>query len=510
MFQVANLQQRFPALRSGMLLPVLLLALAGVLGLVVIGQAALATTIILTVMLTLAIFAWPELGTLVVVFVLFTNAAVIAVKFHDVPSLIGGALPALLVFPLATFLIFRREKIIINPVLLPIFLFLAVQVVGALFSDFKGTALANVQTFALEGLGLFFLLTNVVRTSATLRRATWTLLLAGALIGGLSLYQQATRTYSNNYWGFAQSSEAVFNAGAKDAITGAVDQWRLAGQIGEKNRYAQVMLMLVPLGMFRLWGERKLGLRILAGVCTGLSAAGAALAFSRGAAVGFILMLAIMVFMRYIKIYQVFIITIGLALLMFALPQYSQRLTSLESFGSLFSDGSEAVGSSDGATLSRLTEMGAAGLVFLDHPVIGVGPGTFPNYYQQYSELVGLRTLNEDRQAHNLYLSIAAETGIAGLVCFLMVLYVTLVSLARVRKRWLTDDPEIANMATAYMLSIVTYLTTGLFLHFAFIRYFWMFIALAGAVLYIAEQRAHHAALEPAHEAAPGGALARS
>ena len=66
----------------------------------------------------------------------------------------------------------------------------------------------------------------------------------------------------------------------------------------------------------------------------------------------------------------------------------------------------------------------------------------------------------------------------------------TLRGLARTRKRWLRDDPEIANMATAYMLSIVTYLTTGIFLHFAFIRYFWLIMALAAAVIYIADRRA--------------------
>ncbi len=490
MFRADNVYQRHPALRHTMLVPILALAGVAMLGLVAIGQAVLATTLVLTVLLTLAILAWPELGTLVVVFVLFTNAAVIAVKFHNVPDLIGASLPALLVFPPAAYLMFRRERLVINPILLPIFLFLGVQVVGAMFSDYKGTALSNVQTFLLEGLGLFFLITNVVRTPATLRRVTWTLLLAGAFIGGLSMYQQATRTYTNNYWGFAQPSEAVFNSNS-DSLSGGVDQWRLAGQIGEKNRYAQVMLMLVPLGMFRVFGERKLVLRILAGGCTGLIAMGAALAFSRGAAVGFVLMLIIMVFMRYIKIYQVLIIALGLYLLLLALPQYSQRLTSLEGFSALFSDaGSDAVASSDGATRSRLTEMGAAALVFLDHPVIGVGPGTFPNYYQQYSEVIGLRTLNEDRQAHNLYLSIAAETGVAGLACFLTTLYLILRNLARVRKRWMTDDPEIANMATAYMLSIVTYLTTGLFLHFAFIRYFWLIIALGSVVLYVAEQRA--------------------
>jgi putative inorganic carbon (HCO3(-)) transporter len=215
------------------------------------------------------------------------------------------------------------------------------------------------------------------------------------------------------------------------------------------------------------------------------------LAFSRGAAVGFVLLLVIMMFMRYIKIYQILIIVAGLYLLLLALPAYSQRLGSLEGFTSMFSeDSNAAVSSSDGATRSRLTEMGAAGLVFLDHPILGVGPGLFPSYYQQYSELVGLRTLNSDRQAHDLYVSIAAETGIFGLGCFMLILYVTLVNLARVRKRWLVAQPEISNMATAYMLSIVSYLTTGLFLHFAFIRYFWLIMALAGAVMYISDKQA--------------------
>jgi O-antigen ligase len=128
--------------------------------------------------------------------------------------------------------------------------------------------------------------------------------------------------------------------------------------------------------------------------------------------------------------------------------------------------------------------------VFLDHPVIGVGPGIFRYYYEEYSTLIGLSVKNQERSAHDLYLQVAAENGLLGLLCLFATLYMTLRSLARVRKRWLTDDPELSNMATAYMLSIVTYLTTGIFLHFAFIRYFWLIMALAAVVILIAEQRA--------------------
>jgi hypothetical protein len=35
------------------------------------------------------------------------------------------------------------------------------------------------------------------------------------------------------------------------------------------------------------------------------------------------------------------------------------------------------------------------------------------------------------------------------------------------------------------MLSIITYMTTGLFLHLSYARYFWLMLALAGAAAHI-------------------------
>jgi hypothetical protein len=40
-------------------------------------------------------------------------------------------------------------------------------------------------------------------------------------------------------------------------------------------------------------------------------------------------------------------------------------------------------------------------------------------------------------------------------------------------------------MATGLLLSIVTYMTTGLFLHLSYARYFWLMLALAGAAAHI-------------------------
>jgi putative inorganic carbon (HCO3(-)) transporter len=208
--------------------------------------------------------------------------------------------------------------------------------------------------------------------------------------------------------------------------------------------------------------------------------------------------------MRYIKPWQIGIIILAIALLFAAVPEYRGRLVSLQGLTSLTSSEGAGAGQeqADGSMLSRATEGLAALLVFIDHPVVGVGPGMFRYYYQDYAEYVGLRVLAADRQAHNLYLGLAAETGALGLICFFLILYVALRDLHRTRKRWQHTRPELANMATAFMLASITYLTTGVFLHFAFIRYFWLILALGSAANYIA------AAQEEQAPAAPSTALA--
>jgi O-antigen ligase len=296
-------------------------------------------------------------------------------------------------------------------------------------------------------------------------------------------------------------SNAAFRTGGQ-SLYGEETQRRLAGPLGEQNRYAQAMLMLVPLGFFRFLGERSRWMRLLAAVATAFCALGVALTFSRGAAVSFAMVLIIMTFMRFIKPWQLGLIVLALALLFTAVPEYRARLNTISGLTSIIStNGTEAgEAEADGSMLSRATEGLAALLVFIDHPVVGVGPGMFRYYYQEYAAYVGLRVLATDRQAHNLFLGLLAETGALGMICFILILYVTLRNLNQVRKQFLTSNPEYSNVATAFMLAIMTYLANGLFLHFAFIRYFWLMMALAGAASHIASQQAAEEATKPAQE----------
>jgi O-antigen ligase len=413
----------------------------------------------------------PDAAALVVVGLIYSNAPVVMVTFHDLPVALAAAVPAILAAPLAYDLLVRGERVVVTPALPWIVAYFLVEIVATIFArDINGAA-TSLQTIAIEGLALYLLLTNTIRTPAILRAVVWTLLAVGAVIAAISVYQYLTGTFGNNYFGFAQTESSVTGL----TSTGVE---RLAGPIGEKNRYAQIMLMLVPIGFMAFVAERRLILRLAALGSAGLTTMAMALTFSRGAAVAAGVVLLAMVVLRYIRL-RYLVAALGIAaVVLVAVPQYADRVLTLGNVAALFSE--DATGSgADNSLLSRATENLTAINVFADHPIVGVGPGQFSEYYRQYSDVIGISVRAQDREAHNLYLGLAAEAGALGLGAFLVAVTVTLVALARARRAALATRPDLAAVATGFLLAIVAYLASGVFLHLSYARYFWLMLALA-------------------------------
>jgi O-antigen ligase len=434
---------------------------------------------VIAIPLVIAMIIWPEMATLAVIFILFTNAADIAEEFHGVPYLVAASFPLLLCAPLFYYLVARREQFILPRVLPLICVFALIQFVGALFSKDVSLAIPGLISFLLEGLAVYVLLTNVIRTPKMMRQVIWVLLIAGLFAGALSFYQQVTRTFQNSYGGFAQMTSRGF-----EDLRGAVAsrQYRLAGPIGEQNRYAQIMLMLLPLGLLRCWNERSFWLRGVAGIASAFVAVGIVLTFSRGAAIGCGVLILIMAYMRIITARQFGVIILGGVVMLAAFPGFLNRLASLTPLLNLHAQLSDAAADADGAVKGRATAMLTAALVCADNPLIGVGPNMFRFHYKDYARLVGPRWQEGNWQSHNLYLGIAADNGLIGLFVFLAIIWITLRDLVRIYKHWKCADPELAMLAVGLMLALVAYLVTGMGLHFAYVRYFWLFMALAGAL----------------------------
>ena len=119
--------------------------------------------------LAVAIVLRPDIATLTTIAILYSNAAVVAVRFHGVPFFVGAVVPLLLVVPLARDLVVRRLPVIAPPTMGWMVVLLGIYLVSALFSSDTKRSWDAVVVFLVEGFGLYFLLINVIRTPEMLR-----------------------------------------------------------------------------------------------------------------------------------------------------------------------------------------------------------------------------------------------------------------------------------------------------------------------------------------------------
>jgi O-antigen ligase len=459
------------------------------LGAVVAGAFAamhpsLGLLFLIALSLGVAMLVRPDVTTYVVVFLVIINAPSVLVNTYGMPATVGAIVPMMLAIPFAA-VVLRREPIVLTRVLFLLILYFVVQLIGTSLSIDTSVSLHRVQTFIFEGIVIFFLVTNVVRTPAQLRNVTWVVAGSTALLGALTLFQDVTHRYYSTFGGFARTSD--------DFFYGQVTSPRFQGPIGDPNYFGQILMIGVPLG-FMLAATERAGLkRKLAVACTGLTVAGIVLTYSRGAVVALAFVLIGLVLLRHVKAHHLLVFVIALTVVVLSIPSYRARVTSIGSVKGASAEAGSTQASSDQSVRARSTEMRAALLAVSDHPIFGLGPSAFPLNYQHYALQVGgeihekikfgaKKGQTPERQAHDIFLSVAADLGLVGLSLFLAMIAMTFRGLSRARRFAMrVGDAAGAGLTSGYLLALVGFLTTGLFLSLAYERYYWLLLALAVA-----------------------------
>lgn len=482
-----------------------MLALAAVLAIVGLGMALVEAKLLALGLVALAagltLLVMPDIATLLVALVIYTNAAVIAVRFHGVPHVVGAATILLLVVPLYHQLLARRREIIVLPAVPLIVLFVGVRLISTTIARRQDIAIGATTATLTEGLILYLLVTNVIRDIVVLRRVVWTLAIAGAFLGALTAAQQWTGDFTSTFGGFAQAEIELMPIDAEEATNP-----RSAGPIGEKNYYAQFMLLLLPLVIPWIWSQRHIALRCAAGLAAILVTIGVAFTASRGAAVGFVVMLAAMLGLGQIRWRSAIVIAGVATVILLAMPTFRERIA--ESSGLIdMAQGNANVRAVDKSTQGRITEMLAAALVFWENPVLGVGPGNFPAHFLEKADALGFQVHAEERLAHCSYLELAAESGLFGLLAYLGILAVTFRGLWRARR--ISASPEAKHFADAFLVMMIVLSVTAVFLSFAYERYYWFLLALAGAAAHIGCSTPIAAAVEAPANSGPPNACGR-
>jgi len=291
---------------------------------------------------------------------------------------------------------------------------------------------------------MFFLVVDFVRTERDLKYLLGVFILSGLVNTGLAVYQ----IYFEN----------VARAG---------------GAIGNANRFGVIQLVVLCLvlpGLGSLFVRR---LSPVIWLALGPIAYSILLSFSRGA---FVTTAAVVLYYLLCvrsgrvrpKVALAVAIVVGL---MLAPEGFYHRIDTIRTAIS-------GIQLHERSIPTRLLYYRAGIRMGLDHPLTGVGLGNFDHHIATYTNLHTV----EARGAHNMYVSVFAETGIMGLITFLGFLVTSFVT-ARGRLR-----PDLSGagfrmgFANGVELGCAALLIGGLFASLEYSKVLWVLLALAAAV----------------------------
>lgn len=173
----------------------------------------------------------------------------------------------------------------------------------------------------------------------------------------------------------------------------------------DNNGVGMIMVMIVPLAFFMAMADRRLWVRLLCLMGTACAVHVILFSYSRGSQLGLCIVGAAIFFFAITSLpYKM--MTLSATIVFTAITINLAGDGVRERFFSIFAE------DLDNSAASRFDTWSAGIQCFLKHP-LGVGPRNFTAYASQYG-------LTDGKSIHNLYIQIAVDYGIFGLIGLLL------------------------------------------------------------------------------------------
>lgn len=289
---------------------------------------------------------------------------------------------------------------------------------------------------------IFIVIVNVVRTETRLKG-----LLFLALVASVWLSVEAINDYR-----LGLMTVDGYRAGGRGS-----------GIFGNTNDMALHVVTILPITIALLFGARGVARKLLSGACAAVMIAAIILSYSRGAFIALIVAL-IFVAMKIGPRHRLGIVlaVVGLAgaIMLFAPDKYGVRLLSI------FFPSLDPGGSAD----FRRGELFRSLYIALRHPLLGIGMGN----YQPEMSYRGLVT-------HNSYTQVAAEMGMAALVCYIMFIVSPLRKLGQIARETFEarHNSHFFYIAVGLQASLIAYMVSSFFLSVAYLWYVFYLVGYA-------------------------------
>lgn len=382
---------------------------------------------------------------------------------NDVIGSVGGVSPHLAGLGLATLAVlvgWRRGSV--RPFWSPLFLvyvvFVAVQ--GATYVSATDRSLAIGAAFdGVRTLVFLVLLTWIMASRGWVTRIAAVAVACIAALSLLSVVGQYVFGNSTTFFGF--SGVTVVDLG------GATQ--RHTGPLPDSNFWARQIVMFIPLAL-SLWTLRRFkSLRWVWLAAAGVCMVGVYLSGSRGG----LLAMGVAVVTWFLcagRKYRMLLLLAPLtAVVVLMIPGLGSRLSTVTQVGTALA-GEQADPSIEG----RVAALKAGINMIKEHPLLGVGAGNFETVEPDYLRRFGI--VSEKTWApHNLYLQMAAEGGVLGLLAWLAFYAGALVTALRawwragsaLPRRFASRD---AMLALGVWVGLLAWAIASFFLHLSQVR----------------------------------------
>jgi O-antigen ligase len=270
--------------------------------------------------------------------------------------------------------------------------------------------------------------------------------------------------------------------------------------LADENDFALAMSVALPFALLGIFAVRGWPTRILLVLASALFVAGVVTSRSRGGLVALAACSLAMVLMSRRRLLMGTLIAIGIALLagLISREYWAEMQTMFDP--------------ADATREERIRHWEEAWRVWLDNPLVGVGPGNVPwvvGRYEVYDEAVSNSLAG--RSVHSLYFTLLADLGLAGVI-----LYGALAVRSWRRFRGVLRAPQPVRglrpdlWMRAVVCSLVACLAGGLFLSTLYYPYLYYLIALGVTLAALRPQGLEEPARLPTPWARPLHAAGRA
>ena len=293
----------------------------------------------------------------------------------------------------------------------------------------------------------FFLIINTIRHEKDLNEIIWILVI-------INFYSTLYHYYHYKIgWG-----ESVFRSMHTQGL--------------DRNGFAALLVSMCPLAYLLLRKSEYTFIKIFSGFCMLSFISGIILTYSRGGALALGITLIVIALQSKQKIKVILILLIlGLLIGSRISEKYIYRIKSIKSY------------EEDVSSMGRVATNKAAENMLKSHPLLGVGAGNFNDLFLSYTPDDLRQWVKPGKSIHNIFLQVASETGLVGLLIFSLLLIKSFINVVKLKKLGLQDKSfeSLSYMATGLGIALFGFCVAGQFFPGAYYSYIYIFVPLIDA-----------------------------